>query len=883
MHVSNECTPSTSSARMPQFRNTISSNRSTLTHSHSNPTVSKRTRPLKRKNYNNEPVPMAPLMGPNDEDVQRVERDVFVGLSKDYLDHGDQSIICDICKAKLWKKETLLGRTNNMGKSYFLCCGYGKVELPDLSEPNESYKQLFSNVGPKSKYFLKSIRRLNSMFSFTSMGGKIDKSINKEGGAPSEASNQILDVELIKELKEMLDTFNPFVKCYRMARDRLSNDPTTDLKLRILAKRDKDGRTYNLPSASEVAVLIVGDVTSLIDHRDIVVTSHSGSLKRISELHVSYLPLQYPLLFPNGDDGYRVDIPHRNIALLDDNVKRRCTMREFFSYRIQDRVGKFSLILTSRRLYQQFLVDAYTMIESEWLGYIRNKQGNLRSECVENLRTSRDEGNTDLKQVGQRVILPSSFTGGPRYMMQNFLDAMAICKWYGYPDLFITITCNPKWPEIMRCLNDTTIAPSDRPDILCRLFKMKLESLLTDLKEKSIFGKVQAVVYTIEFQKRGLPHAHICIFMHPAHKLPSPDHIDRFISAELPNPNEDPELYTLVREFMIHGPCGNHNKKSPCMVNGECSKKFPKKFREFTSTDADGFPLYRRRSGGPTFWKSGAQIDSRYVVPYNSFLLKKYQSHINVEWCNKGNAIKYLFKYINKGPDRTTCYLDNPESPDQPVKVVNEIDRYYDCRYVSACEASWRIYSFEVHYRYPSVMRLPFYLPEHQQVVFNGDDDIDDVLNKPSVTSSMFLSWMKCNEIYQEARDLNYVQFPTKFVWKSNDRCWKPRKQGISIGRIHTVSPALGEAYYLRILLNKVKGPTCFEDIRTINGIQHPTFRDACYALGLLDDDNEYIEAIKEASHSGTGHYLRNLFATMLWSNTLSRPDHVWDQSWLTL
>ena len=106
------------------------------------------------------------------------------------------------------------------------------------------------------------------------------------------------------------------------------------------------------------------------------------------------------------------------------------------------------------------------------------------------------------------------------------------------------------------------------------------------------------------------------------------------------------------------------------------------------------------------------------------------------------------------------------------------------------------------------------------------------------------------------------------------------KKKGFSIGRIHTVSPNLGEAYFLRILLNKVKGPKSFADIRTHNGQVCPTFRDACYALGLLDDDREYIDAIEEASHSGSGYYLRFLFATMLKSNSMSKPCLVWENTW---
>nr|KAJ0200546.1 hypothetical protein LSAT_V11C600327790 [Lactuca sativa] len=161
-----------------------------------------------------------------------------------------------------------------------------------------------------------------------------------------------------------------------------------------------------------VAALIFGDIGDSIDNKDIVVQTSTGSLRRISELHPSYLPLQYPLLFPYGDNGYRVDIPHR------------------------DRDQYFSLIL-SKRLFQQFLVDAYTMIKIERLHFIRNKQQILRCESYENLRNQQNLENKDISNVGQPVILPSSFTGGAYYMMQNNFDAMSLCKWFGYPDFFI--------------------------------------------------------------------------------------------------------------------------------------------------------------------------------------------------------------------------------------------------------------------------------------------------------------------------------------------------------------------------------------------------------------------------------------------------------------
>ncbi|KAL7589559.1 hypothetical protein Lser_V15G40348 [Lactuca serriola] len=405
-------------------------------------------------------------------------------LKRYYLDHGDETLVCAICHAKLWKDEARRGNKSGKNTYFSMRCGKGKVELPELKESPPEYLNLYRQLDPKSKYFMKNIRRFNSMFSFTSMGGKIDSSINK-GNAPytfrlsgqnyhtmgsllpsygskpkfsqlylydteNEISNRqntfskekygcispshSLDIETIQFLKVMLDSTNELVKWYRRARDYFFENPHVDLKLRLIGRRQTDGRTYNLPTASEVAALIVGDIGDSIDNRDIIVTTQSGRLQHINELHPDYLALQYPLLFPYGDDGYRVDIPHRGVTPSTDTRQRNYTMREFFAYRIQDRVNIFSLVLNSKRFFQQFLVDAYTMIESERLYYVRNQQKVLRCESYETLRSLQSHGNTNISNIGKRVILPSSFTGGARYMMQNYLDAMSLCKWYGYPD-----------------------------------------------------------------------------------------------------------------------------------------------------------------------------------------------------------------------------------------------------------------------------------------------------------------------------------------------------------------------------------------------------------------------------------------------------------------
>ncbi|XP_035838014.1 uncharacterized protein LOC110900424 [Helianthus annuus] len=766
---------------------------------------------------------------------------------KYYLDHGDQCVTCEVCNAKLRNAEKGKGRKKDGKVCYFICCSYGIVELPDYKDARGSYRILFTNNGDESKHFLKNIRRYNSMFAFTSMGGKVDSTVNRDGASSSFSAN--VDRKLIEHIKDVLDNDNELVKTYRRVRDSFPDNPNVNMKLRIIGTREKDGRTYNLPTAGEIAALIVGDIENVVDNRDIVVETQTGELKRISELHPSYLALQYPILFPYGDDGYIIDIPHRGVVDVVNKTRPKCTMREFFAYRIQDRINQFSLILNSKRLFQQFLVDAYTMIESERLRYIRYQQKDLRSDTYESLRKLRSKGQDDISKAGKHY--------------------------------FITITCNPKWPEVQRFLKDTNLSPEDRPDILSRLFKIKLDSICKDLKKNHLLSKASAVVYTIEFQKRGLPHAHLCLFMEPEFKLPTVDHVDSFISAEIPNRDEDPELFILVKEYMIHGPCGNARLSSPCMVDMKYSKGFPKKFQNHKTLDSNGFPLYRRRNNGASVVKNKIELDNRSVVPYNKKILKRYQAHINVEWCNQAASIKYLFKYINKGPDRATiAVVHGDNQPEEQPQ--DEIKDYNDCRYISACEASWRIFANEVHYRTPSVMRLPFHLPGQQPVVFGPDEDINSVLNKPSVKSSMFLSWMERNKDPNDllARTLTYVQFPIFYVWKLDKRVWEPRKGKKSIGRIHSVSPSLGEAYFLRILLNKVRGTTSFDDIKTVNGKVYDTYRDACYAHGLLDDDSEYVEAIKEANLTGSASYIRNLFSTMLLSSSLSRPEVVWESSW---
>ncbi|KAK1588762.1 hypothetical protein Q3G72_026753 [Acer saccharum] len=343
-------------------------------------------------------------------------------------------------------------------------------------------------------------------------------------------------------------------------------------------------------------------------------------------------------------------------------------------------------------------------------------------------------------------------------MLENCEDAFGICCWAGYPSLFIAITCNSRWPEIMRFVKKRGLKPKDRPDILCRVFRVKLDQVPRDLRKGCIFGRVIGYVCMIEFQKQGLPHTHILLFMHLEDKPSTASDIDRMISAAIPDEKEDPTLFVAVE----------------------------------------------------------------------TYLLLKYQAHINVEYTCQTSAIKYLFKYIHKGKDQLTTAFSHLAPDGDKSRSTDEIQKYYDCRY-------------------PHVQRLSFHLPQEKTIIFKDGDSIEDVLKKVNAKKLMFEAWMRANKKYEEARNLTYSKFPTKFVYKEDKQEWTRRKKGFAIGRINHVPFGTGEDFYLRMLINFQKGCTQYEDIRTINGVEYPSFKDTCYCFVLLDDDKEYIDGIKEA------------------------------------
>ncbi|XP_044005570.1 uncharacterized protein LOC122850499 [Aphidius gifuensis] len=196
------------------------------------------------------------------------------------------------------------------------------------------------------------------------------------------------------------------------------------------------------------------------------------------------------------------------------------------------------------------------------------------------------------------------------------------------------------------------------------------------------------IILQKQWQKRGLPHVHILVWL--KNKIHA-NQINDIISAELPDPEQDPLLHEIIKKNMIHGPCRPLNPFSPCMKNGKCSYNYPRALIDATRSDRNGYPLYRRRSvvngGFQTTINAKIHdkyekinIDNRWIVLYCPLISKIMEAHVNVELCSSVVAVQYILKYIHKGSDQAIFTIENKN---------DEIEKYQSGRYISSNEAIW--------------------------------------------------------------------------------------------------------------------------------------------------------------------------------------------------
>ena len=133
----------------------------------------------------------------------------------------------------------------------------------------------------------------------------------------------------------MIDDHNVLAKSFRRVRDLIVDNSKSEFTLRLFRGRSKDLRVYNTPSCDEIVQLIVGDFGNMDVGRDIIVKKYSGELTKLHETHIAFIMLQYPLMFPFGEDDYQEDIPIRETHSKSKASVRICiSLREFIVFRI---------------------------------------------------------------------------------------------------------------------------------------------------------------------------------------------------------------------------------------------------------------------------------------------------------------------------------------------------------------------------------------------------------------------------------------------------------------------------------------------------------------------------------------------------------------------
>jgi hypothetical protein len=306
--------------------------------------------------------------------------------------------------------------------------------------------------------------------------------------------------------------------------------------------------------------------------------------------------------------------------------------------------------LPVRRKFELFTVINFCFS----LQKIRLLQDDYRMARVDQLRHwLGEEANRRNASVGTITVVPSTFTYGPEYMRKRLRDVFAMVRCFGKPSLFVTYTCNPKWAEIEDNLLPGQ-TPNDAPLLVATVFNTRLAMLEQKLYNEGFFGTCVAYVRAVEFQKRGLPHAHIVMWLANAEKITEPGHVDAIVTAEIPNPVTHPKSYAAVKEFMLHNKCGDGKPLAKCKsaATGNCSKEFPQPVCDNTIlVNQRKRCELRRRAGGHVIDNKGELFNSTWMVATNLPLLVTEDCHVNVLPVTSNGCIKYLFSYLLKGSD----------------------------------------------------------------------------------------------------------------------------------------------------------------------------------------------------------------------------------------
>ena len=669
--------------------------------------------------------------------------------------------------------------------------------------------------------------------------------------------------------------------------------------------------------ADEIRLMVPSSGNTIADSTGLLVKLRNGGLTKIGFKDGPYDALYHVLLHPNGELGWESHLklqPRKYGVRPSDYVPMRprenLSLKQYYSYRLHWRRGHSrpdNCLFMAARLFQEYACVGFWRVEADRLQSVRDRLKDKRiiQQNVCRTQVNGANGNPFESRIGRHVVLPESFVGSPRDMNARYHDTMTCVMHDGPPSVFLTFTANPKWAEITNSLAYGQ-SVEDRPDVVARVFHAKLQELREDIEKKHVLGTCKCLAYTVEFQKRGLPHAHIVVILDEGDRIRSIDDVNGMVSAELP-PLPDPDdvserantqrtLRELVLEHMVHNDCsGPNGKYCPCYDEKTkgCRGDYPKPHVSISKVGGEHVRTsYRRRVGPEWTAQLGCrQVNNKWIVPYNPWLLLKYRTHLNVEAVTGSEAVKYLYKYIYKGSDHASAAVravlrDDPD----------EVSRYERLRAIGSAEAFWRMFGYEVAYNSKSVLRMYAALPgEHNLTFMDGEQQEAAGRSEIKKEVEAFVQYCQADarDFEPDAAwsDLTILQFPLHYVYDDKEKMWQPRKRGHgdTLGRLYAADLKNNkEKFYLRLLLTVVTGKDVrarrhidgggVDSLREAENDEIPTFETACRLKGLKNDDTEWRLTLLDCCRLATSKQLLDMMYYILLNCAPEHPKELFDE-----
>ena len=459
---------------------------------------------------------------------------------------------------------------------------------------------------------------------------------------------------------------------------------------------------------------------------------------------------------------------------------------------------------------------------------------------------------------GRQITVPRSIEGSPMYYKHFLEAAYAVVGKYGRGyDLFVTVVGDTNCPDVNNsmCTNKGKFARFHQHDLLARAFANKLRALEQDILDGGLLGPIVDYLRSIEYQRWGIPHAHFLAMLERKLEL---EDIDRICTVELPDLDSEEGSKTwqlMLKHNLIHicDPhiCGGDANQSGC----GCRKRCLNEPAESTHLTGDGRVVHRcitKECGGRyaevnyvgsnTAMQGGRfTVDSRRVMPYNPYFLRKYELHICVKIITFNLKPDYAIKYPLKGHEFAYCQaISNKWLPNQAAAMKCAVR-------LGPEQCAIRLLCSDLHiirHEHMSVRLNKIYVTEqHGTIIFREDANaasMDEAIEKGLAAkdhASEFFAVNARSTPGDLCRTLQFGEFP--YYYLTNVSPWTPRVKAVAKPIVvipTTLRPNHGEVYFMNLLLHSSHscGKTSRTELRTVNRVVHPSYESAAASLGMI-------------------------------------------------